>query len=288
MNWAGPWDADFERVDSDLAALLARCAVGRMNALATGLLAMREAPYGRFRRAIRLRATSGAVSVLLEDDVHQFSLVLAHCDGLVTEITGEAHRTPWAVCGGAMSAMSALQGKPIADIALMDPADRADHCLHLHDLVVLAANHHAAGFARDYRVEVDLDEQPSLARLWRDGEEILSWRVEAGTVQGSRFDGVRLSRLGDKLTGLPPDEAEAALVLRRGVLVGLSRTLDLDAIAHAPAAGSDPRTRCYATQPIRHADAARAFGTTRDFWSQGSWPLAATASESPEYLPEQS
>jgi len=59
---------------------------------------------------------------------------------------------------------------------------------------------------------------------------------------------------------LSVDEAEAAIALRRCVMISLGRHKPLDTWVHAVASG-----HCYAQQPVRAEQALRMVGSTWDF-----------------------
>jgi Protein of unknown function (DUF2889) len=132
----------------------------------------------------------------MEDDVHHFGVGLRHDGGVITDVQGSAWRTPWVVCPGAVAQLRSLQGAALADLREIPRAERAEQCLHLLDLALLAADHvHEAGLQCLYRIEVDHDVSPPAARMWRDGRELLQWGIDAGVIRGSRFDGIAMAEL---------------------------------------------------------------------------------------------
>jgi hypothetical protein len=91
----------------------------------------------------------------------------------------------------------------------------------------------------------------------------LTWEVDGGVITGpetfARLDlGHGFAKWAQE--SLSPDEAEAALVLRRCVVISVGRTIDLDAQLTAV-----PRGRCYSEQPRRAPRARRVRGSTQDF-----------------------
>lgn len=213
----------------------------------------------------------------MEDDVHHFGVVVRHCDGVVTNVAGTAWRTPWKVCPGAVEQLKSLEGLTIDAVRTLAPAERNEHCLHLLDLARLAVDYTGeTRFERAYRMEVDHDAAPPAARLWRDGKEVLQWRIDGGHIRGSRFDGVAMADLARHLDDLSRDDAEAALLLlRRASLISFVRRLDLDAVPDSNAVAAATPANCYAKQPLRREHALRNFGSSRDFSTMGIWPLHA-------------
>ena len=55
----------------------------------------RLAPFGAYRRAVRIEAGPGEVSSQMEDDVHHFGVVLRHDGEIVSGVQGIAWRAPW-------------------------------------------------------------------------------------------------------------------------------------------------------------------------------------------------
>ena len=217
------------------------------------------------------------IGLLLSGDIDQPILdadtIVIH-DGLITAVDGQAPRTPWTTCHGALAQLKTLEGLRLSNARRLPPTQRFEHCLHLFDLALLAARHaDEPGFRRTYRIEADHDTAPPSMRLWRDGVEVLNWRVRDGMVEGSAFDGAPLSQLARRLDGMAPDAAEAALVLRRGSLISYVRPIDLDAWTGPGVLDEGPVATCFAKQPGRIAEGARAVGSSRDFWADGAWPL---------------
>lgn len=244
---------------------------------ASARIGMRPQPWGAYRRAIRIVCDRGVARADMEDDVHHFRLTITHANGVVRAVEGEAIRTPWSICPGALAELSALEGRRLGDLLSLAARDRAEQCMHLFDLILLAAKHAGkTGFERHYRIEGDYDQSPPQMRLWCNGSDILSWAVVNGHIQGSTFEGIALRNLGEAIANMPEQLAEAALILRRASLIAASRILDLDLFDDANAINPQAPAVCYARQPGRSANALRNRGSARDFYADDAWPLETT------------
>jgi hypothetical protein len=210
----------------------------------------------------------------MEDDVHHFRVRLQHELGMATAVDGDAPRTPWVICPGALSPLKALTGQTLDAIRRTGSTQRIEQCLHIFDLVLLAVDHAGdAPFERLYHIEADHDSSMPRMTLWRDDALRLSWMVDNGVIRGSVYDGTKLNELANRLSVVTADEREMAVVLRRASLISFVRRHDLDGARESGQTQSI--ANCYAKQPQRRALAARVMGSTRDFAAQGIWPLQA-------------
>ena len=235
---------------------------------------LKQKPWGAYRRAIRIAADSGVVCAEMEDDIHHFRLTLTHDGGVAIALMGEAIRTPWTNCPGALPGLSTLNGKTFDHLLTLATVERSEQCMHLYDLVLLAVNHAGQDqFRRHYRIEGDYDAAPPRMQLWRDGAELLSWSEAQGQIYGSAYDGMALKDLGPIIAAASPDEAEALLVLRRATLIAGVRVFEMDRFASADAINPNAPPVCYARQPQRSPDALRVYGSARDFDALHRWPL---------------
>jgi Protein of unknown function (DUF2889) len=222
-----------------------------------------------YRRRIRLAAPApGAVEAELEDDFHHFRVRLEHDGRRVTAIAGGAERFPWTTCGQATGPLAGLVGAPLAErssaIAAHLPA-RAN-CTHLYDLAGLALAHR--GVDRRYHVVVpDRVDGATTATLDRDGKRRLAWQVRNHTIvapepfAGRTLRGGGFIQWADATFG--PDEAEAAIVLRRALAISYGRQQDLDAY-HTAAELPFMTGTCFTFQAERMPVALRVKGSTRD------------------------
>ena len=237
-------------------------------------------PFGSYRRRIRLVATSPTVvDAGMEDDLHYFTVRLEHDGEHVRRVTAEAVRQPWSTCHEAAEPLHVIEGMALSASCLAAGArtDATHHCTHMFDLSGLAVAHAwrvAAGGAarRQYDMSmpyVPLEEsarRPRAITLLRDGDAVLTYTVAGLKVVGPEPFAAADTRDGFfrwAETNFAPDDAEAAIVLKRASLIGLSRGLDLDryeTIAEMP--GVAPV--CWTQQPERAPVAFRVKGMIRD------------------------
>ena len=101
-------------------------------------------------------------------------------------ISGTSGRYPWSTCPGALAPLERLAGMPLAaaSSAVRRWTEPRAQCTHLLDLAGLAVAHAAAGrVRRGYEVEIpDRVEGRSHARLRRNGEPLLDFEMERGTI----------------------------------------------------------------------------------------------------------
>lgn len=224
-----------------------------------------------YRRRIEISArqseSEGIVRVALEDDFHHFRLALRHDKRYITDIDGQSPRIPYSLCPVAAGQLQDLVGIPLSTVpqAVMGATDTRNQCTHLLDMAGLAMAAAMRGTTwQSYDVEVPARQNNhTTARLWRDGELLLDWDMDHLTIRGpSPFAGQNVKQGFGRwaVSMLAEDFAEAALVLRRCVIISLGRTRNLDAESSA-----SPTGKCYVQQPTRAGDARRVVGSTLDF-----------------------
>lgn len=224
-----------------------------------------------FRRRIilssRFRPAQTRVRAVLEDDFHHFRVELVSIDGMVSKISASAPRRPYSLCGMAVEKLDLLLGMKLSPIAheVTRVTDPTEQCTHLFELTGLAIAAAARGTARrQYDIEVPRRvELRTQARLLRDCAPLLAWDVLDTVIQGpAPYAGMDLYQGMARwaLATLPPEEAEAALVLRRATGISKGRGMNLDAQIHA-----QPNAHCFSQQPQRAMQALRMMGSTWDF-----------------------
>lgn len=239
---------------------------------------MTRFPNGAYRRRIRLVAAAPErVEGGLEDDFHHFEVTLRHDAERVVSVDARAVRWPWSTCPGAAEPLHAIEGIRLSPrcLAIGTVTDPRLHCTHMFDLAGLCVAHAARGggpgTTRQYDVEVPYAAQLGGeidVQLWRDGEPALTWTLDGRRCTAPppyaevRWQGGFLRWADDTLA---PDDAEAAIVLRRACDIGMGRGMDLDAIERADELAPLMRGVCYTMQPDQIRVALRNHGTIRDF-----------------------
>lgn len=233
-----------------------------------------------FRRRIDIAhsasGNAGLVRAALEDDFHHFRVEVAYLNGLVKKVDGFAIRNPYSACPAAGSQLMALAGMPLDSVAntVTRNTDASLQCTHMLDLAGLAIAA-AARAIRQRRYDIQVPQRidgKTIARLERDGVHVLEWDIDGTLIRDpAPYAGINLREGMARwaLSTLKEDEAEAALVLRRCVVIskGRERNLDLQ-----PAA--NPTGACYAQQPHRAAQALRIVGSTLDFTKRADFLCA--------------
>jgi hypothetical protein len=232
---------------------------------------------GAYLRRIRLTGNGGRaggdVLAELEDDFHHFELRLSHDGERVTAVDTAAVRYPWSTCPLAGERLAPLVGAPLTSrssghAATLSPRS---NCTHLFDLAGLAVAHAAAGRGRrQYDVRIpEVTGQRRIAFLERDGAPLLRWEVEARQIvdpppyAGRRLRGSGFIEWAEST--LDADEAEAALVLRRALDIGMGRGMDLDPYPNAAAIAELVGAVCFTFHPDQARLGARMKGSTWDF-----------------------
>jgi hypothetical protein len=227
-----------------------------------------------YRRRIRLTATDPATVVAeLEDDFHRFRVTLIHDSERVVRLKGDAIRYPWSACPGADALLSRFAGVELfsRSTALAGHDDPKQHCTHMFDLSSLAIAHaYARRSTRQYDAFIpDFVDRKSTPTLHRDGELLLEWHSDRGTITGpDPFTNVSMTkgfvRWADD--NLDDELLEAAMVLRRAWDIGRARGRDLDHMeTAAELAPQLPPTPCFTFQPDVVNRSKRMIGTARDF-----------------------
>jgi hypothetical protein len=234
---------------------------------------------GAFRRAILLRTLDEtSVQAELEDDFHRFGVTVRHDGHRVTAVEGRSIRYPWSSCPLASGALAALEGLELGThpAAIYRHTDARLQCTHQFELAGLAVTHAARppGERRyDLRVE-DFAADGRLATLQRDRQPVLEWRVEGERlVAPAELAGTSVAGLNSRsAAALPPEEAEAFLLLRRAIWLSRGRWIDIDDVPTA--AAFDRPGSCFSYQPGVAAGGLRRLGSERDFSLSETPPLA--------------
>ncbi len=231
---------------------------------------MNDVPPPALNRVIRLLGRPGVVRAVLEDDFHHFRVVLHHDAGGVQAVEADSPRFPYSLCPAAGLRLRELIGMPLTTdmTAVFRVANARDQCTHQIDLAALAVTAAARGTAQrryDIIVHDRREGEDRHALLKRDGVPLLDWVLDGYAITApAPYAG---HGLGSGFTSwvaqaFEPEEAEAALVLRRGVFIsgGRGMAAKLDSHSSAPISGG-----CWVQQPERAIHAVRQKGSTLDF-----------------------
>jgi hypothetical protein len=233
-----------------------------------------------YRRRIVARAVEPDLVVAeLEDDFHHFRVAIGHDGAHVTSLECESIRWPWLTCPDAAANLRPLVGSALSRrfthaAGVVSPRL---NCTHQFDCAAHAIVHAARvrdrsddAPGRQFDVEVPRRdaEGRTRARLWVDRRPALEWRFCWGRLEAADppFDSAPASGfMAWADATLPPDEAEAAIVLRRGATIAMGRGWPFDEIPTAAGAEIGDSGVCYTMTPGRAEVAVRVRGTIRDF-----------------------
>jgi len=245
---------------------------------------------GCLRRLIDLRRDAdGAAVGWMEDDFHHFGVTIEHDEAKITNVRAASDRFPFTTCPLAGANLTGMIGHALSprctDIGSMIPM--REQCTHLFDLAGLVMAHAAAGREHRRYEAVILDREiiaweannrrlPGRGEAWllRDGKEVLRWQVDKRMITGrggwagqSLIEGFRT-----RIEGMALEEAEAASVLRRAVMVGAGRTLDPDLYPTARDRGLGGV--CYTFLEENRDQAQRVYGSTLNYEKDADGMLA--------------
>ncbi|WP_421912030.1 DUF2889 domain-containing protein [Marinobacter sp.] len=221
-----------------------------------------------FRRRIEINAVSqDEIRATLEDDFHHFRVAIRYANGKVTDVHGFADRYPYSACPAAADPLKSLVGMELSEIAhsvtrYTDARHQCTHMLDLAGLVIANANRQSDKLLYDIVVPMRVNDKTK-AELRRNGKPYLTWNVEKTIITSPPpYDGVDLNHGMARwaIDHLSPEESEAALVLRRSVIISRGRERNLDLQEHARPLGV-----CFSQQPVRAEQAIRVKGSTLDF-----------------------
>jgi hypothetical protein len=220
-------------------------------------------PTDHLRRVITFRASPGRVDAVVEDNVHEFAVTLGHDGKTVTEVKAEAIRFPWTTCPMGVERLKNLIGAPLAG-ATRGQIDPVQQCTHMLDLARLAMAQAGRGGDRVYELEFCLEPGTSarLGEIRRDGALLFTWRdVDDHITTPGPFEGHATTVRSEWSEAVlaDPDLLEAAMIMRRGLLVFRGRIrlgVVIDRASDQPyMAGA-----CLTYQPERMAVAVRPAG----------------------------
>ncbi|WP_445948795.1 DUF2889 domain-containing protein [Sphingorhabdus sp.] len=248
---------------------------------------------GCLRRRIDIRRNSnGAVVAWLEDDFHHLGLTLEHDGERVTDIRVASERLPFTTCPLAEVSLKNLVGQELSrrstDIGAM--VKMREQCTHMFDLAGLAMAQAAAGRDHRHYEAIVADREivaweagtrrllgPGEAWLLCDNNEVLRWTVDQRAIIGpAEWAGQALVEgFRGRTEDMPIEQAEAASVLRRAIMVAGGRSFDPDTVTTA--ADRWQRGVCYTFLEENRADGLRNFGNALNYEDSGDGMLAKRA-----------
>jgi hypothetical protein len=214
------------------------------------------------------------VEAALEDDFHHFTVIVRHDGHVVTGISAAAVRWPWSTCPDAGKQLDQLVGMELsprctAVAAITEPRWQCTHQFDLAGLAVAHATRDAE--ARQYDIEVPPANADGTrtVRVSRDGELLLEWTVTYGSGLTAPVPFTEAPWRGGFIkwadATFEPDDAEAAIVLRRACDIGMGRGMNLEGYRTAEELAVLMTGVCYTMQPAIMPVAIRAIGSIRDF-----------------------
>ena len=197
----------------------------------------RERAPRSFRRLIELRCFDGTVVGRVCDNVHDFTVAVEHDGILITRVTARAVRFPWTTCPAAIERLKDMEGLSVG-ARLSDSIDQTQHCTHMLDVAKLAVRHIGRGGERTYAVTIQSCEDPAacIAAVHRDGVPVFRWRVVKNVIDEP--ESLRSHQTLGRAEWPPAiandgDLLEAAMILRRSLLVFRGRPLATEAVYKA-------------------------------------------------------
>jgi uncharacterized membrane protein len=195
----------------------------------------------------------GVVQADVEDDFHNFRVEIRHDGERVLELRTLSVRAPWTTCPTAGEFLAErMTGQRLDSLAEVDSP--LLHCTHQYDIALLAAAHALDTQPTLYSSFVSDRQSPTrTAELYRNGRLELAWEIVDGQIVSPGIGhGESLRKLSTWSADLPPDQREAARVLRRSAFIWGGRIFDYTL---TPTADKVVQTTggCYTFQPVRSA-----------------------------------
>ena len=233
------------------------------------------------RRVVRMTswttAGGGHIRAVVEDDYHHFRVALEHDGTRITRTSADAPRQPYSLCGDAGQRLQELIGltlSPNPSFASQKVNARLQ-CTHQFDIAALAMAAAARGIhSRRYDVMVpDAEQGQTTATLARDGAPLFQWEMQGSKILAPEpYAGQDIAKsfAAWVASSLEPDDAEAALIMRRTVFISGARTAPPEVLNRR-----EPRGGCWVHQPERYFT-AQPMHSNQDFTNR---PEALTADD---------
>ncbi len=221
----------------------------------------------------------GSARAVVEDDFHNFRVTVDFKDEVITHATGTGIRYPYTACPAAGDELQLLATMKLSRVSteVYKFTEARTHCTHMLDLAGIAISAAARGIKqRTYDIQIpDRHDSRTNPAIYRDGVQVVAWEVDQTTIHApATYEGIsyRHGFASWARKTLSVDEAEAALALRRALIISVGRTKKLDEQMHAV-----PTGYCFAQQPDRAETALRIKGSTQDFTNRADQLCAGDA-----------
>lgn len=216
------------------------------------------------RRQVRLAAGQHAIRAEVEDDFHNFIVILHHADGIVTQVETAAPRHPWTTCPSAGGLLGdSLTGLRLERVASLEQP--LLQCTHMLDLAVVGAAHACDRRPTCFNMFVsDRIDDRRWAELWDGESRLLAWQLLGDEIAEGPAEGQNLRRLREWLPRMPLPLQEPARLLRRAIFISNGRRYDYEDVTTA----ADMKAQlgaCFTYQPERAAQAVPVRGSKLDF-----------------------
>lgn len=239
---------------------------------------------GVYRRRITFTRRADGIDVALLDDYHDMGVALTVDGQVITDAAARMDRFPKTSCPGAITALRALIGRPVATLALSS-AERGGQCTHLVELARLGLSR----LVRDEGsgvVEIALTDRDASGEqrlmLHQDGKPVLAWVLRDETIAEPtehRGKGLFGGFIRWVHASFPTEEADLWRMAQMAVFVARGRAYVVD--SHSPRRVAEEPSRygaCFSYSGARFETAFDNTGYVRDF-SGGLPPLRHAAPE---------
>ncbi|MEI6640886.1 MAG: DUF2889 domain-containing protein [Novosphingobium sp.] len=239
---------------------------------------------GVYRRRITFTRRADGIDVALLDDYHDMVVSLTVDGHAITNAAARMDRFPKTSCPGAVAALRALIGRPLATLAL-SAEERGGQCTHLVELARLGLNwlaqHEHSGIVEIALTDRDASGEQRLV-LHVHGKPVLAWVlrdeiiVEPADHRGQVLFGGFIRWVQ---AAIPPDEADLWRMAQMAVFVARGRAYLVD--SQSPRRVAEEPSRfgaCFSYSGAAFETAHDNTGYVRDF-SGGLPPMRYAAPE---------
>ncbi|WP_421837591.1 DUF2889 domain-containing protein [Novosphingobium sp.] len=239
---------------------------------------------GVYRRRITFKRRANGIDVALLDDYHDMGVALTVDGQVITDAAARMDRFPKTSCPGAIDALRALIGRPVAVLAL-SAAERGGQCTHLVELARLGlcrlVRNEGSGVVEIALTDRDAAGEQRLA-LHQEGKPALAWVLRDETIAEPaehRGKGLFGGFIRWVHASFPPEEADLWRMAQMAVFVARGRAYMVDSDRPRRVAEEPSRFgACFSYSGASFETAFDNTGYVRDF-SGGLPPMRHAASE---------